>query len=495
MTERRSETPSLYPAVLAAAFCALLAPAAAAQTLPQHLSAMAAALFAELEPELKQADPNDSRGWATRKAYETLLAQRIERWSTEGFPEFSALPELAAALELDPAAPQDREKLADFMAETVELGSEQAFRNFAEREGRSLGNDAAVQQYMEPIDTALAKGWDGLEREAALTSPDGREVLFDWTPEKNLFAIEVADPGDAFRAESLTRMAAEMQPDFTGDSETVPFELTPAKDAIQALDSEDLALARANVFGEWVDQHGKLWVIEPEEGAAPRSAPEPTEEPASVAILREIAEKQSRLGALQGGEAVFVWENGETGEREEQTRFKRLSDPWVYLGEEAPGGAEAAEERARLEEEIAALQSQLESAVLTQGAPALPEPDAESGVRGLRVTTQRHTDDSFFTYDQAVLQNGAVKARRTLRSMSDISGLPETVIQQLVSQYHPPEWIEMAISREPDSGEWRIEGSEWRLHVTYSGDDYRVKSIHTPYPKPLILRREGQKAP
>lgn len=495
MTLRRCDSRGLRTAAAAALLCMFFPAGAQAQSLPQHLSAMAAALFAELAPELEQADPDDSHGWATRKAYEALLAQRIDRWSTDGFPEFSTLPELAAALELDPAEPEDREKLARFMAEVAELGSEQAFRNFAAREGIALGNPAAVAQSLQPIDQALTAGWEGLEREARLTSPDGREVLLDWTPERNLFAIEVADPGTDYRAESLTRLSGELAPDFQAEGDGLSYALAPAQEAIRALDSQDLAEARGNIFGEWTDQHGKLWVIEPAEGAAEPTEAEPLPEPESVRILREIADKQSRLEAQQGGTPVFVWENPETGEREEQARFKRLSDPWVYLGEEAPGAAEAAEERARLEEEIAALKQQLDSAVLTATAPALPAPDPETGVRGLRVTTQRHTDSSFFTYDEAVLQNGTVKARRTLRNLADISGLPEQVIAQLVTEYHPPEWIEMTIARDRDSGEWRLEGSEYRLHVTYSGDSLEVASIHTPYAKPLTLAREGQKAP
>lgn len=486
-----------YRAAVFAAFIGVSLPAAAAaQALPQHLSAMAAALFSQIEPQLQAADPDDSHGWATRKAYETLRAQRIERWSTEGFPEFSALPELAAALELDAADPADQEKLSAFMAEAAEHGSEQAFRNFAESEGRELGNQAAVEQFMQPIDAALAKGWEGLEREARFDAPNGSEVLFDWTPEQNLFAIEVADPGSEYRAESLTRLAATLAPQFAADGSAVAYELAPAAEAIRALDAQDLALARGSLFGEWTDQHGNQWIIEPAAGAAEQPEEAALPEPDSVRILREIAAKQAELGALQGGgDKVFVWENSETGAREEQTRFKRLTDPWVYIGEDAPGGAEAAERRAALEAEIAALNQQLQSMVMRDSPPPLPEPDAASGVTALRVTTQRSNDGSYVTFDEAVLDQGTIRARRTLRQMNDISGLPEEVISQLVTQYSPPEWIELSLDRERNSGMWSLQGLEWRLHVTYSGDDLQVKSIHTPYSKPLTLARQGNKAP
>ncbi len=342
-----------------------------------------------------------------------------------------------------------------------------------------------------PVDAA----WPGREGWSARRGTTRREVLFDWMPERNLFAIEVADPGSEHRAESLTRLTGDLTPQFASEGSTVAYDLAPAQQAISALDAQDLALARSSVFGEWRDQGGYLWIIEPAAGApeAPKTAPLP--EPESVRILRELAEKQSQLAALSGGEKVFVWENPETGEREEQSRFKRLADPWVYLGEESPGGAEAAERRGVLEAEIAALNQSLESMVMRETAPPLPKPEAETGVEAIRVTTQRNTDDSFFTYDEAVLQNGTVKAKRTLRSAADISGLPEAVIQQAIAEYHPPEWIVVSIARDRDSGEWLLKGSWWRMHVTYDGMDYEISSIHTPYDKPLNLRRDGQKAP
>ena len=67
------------------------------------------------------------------------------------------------------------------------------------------------------------------------------------------------------------------------------------------------------------------------------------------------------------------------------------------------------------------------------------------------------------------------------------------MIDQLVSEWSPPEWIEFEVSM---SGEMRISGNRWRLNVTYDGESYRILNIHTPYARRYSLtRNDRRKAP
>jgi hypothetical protein len=97
--------------------------------------------------------------------------------------------------------------------------------------------------------------------------------------------------------------------------------------------------------------------------------------------------------------------------------------------------------------------------------------------------------------DEARLAGDKITGNRTLTQMNDISGLPETVISQLVNEWNPPEWVEFTVAPAGD-GELQISGNRFRLHVTYGADDQRVSSIHTPYTRPRTLTRDNRrKAP
>jgi hypothetical protein len=103
-----------------------------------------------------------------------------------------------------------------------------------------------------------------------------------------------------------------------------------------------------------------------------------------------------------------------------------------------------------------------------------------------------------FTYRRAYFDGFRITADRTLTNQGDIWDLPEDVIQQLLSAWAPPEWIELEALPDAESSSVRLEGLLWRLHVTYSPPFMgmganEVKSIHTPYSKPLALTQPGVK--
>ena len=77
--------------------------------------------------------------------------------------------------------------------------------------------------------------------------------------------------------------------------------------------------------------------------------------------------------------------------------------------------------------------------------------------------------------------------------MKDLSGLPQKVTRQLIASWSPPEWVELEVQVEVETRQVYMTGLRWRMHVTYSGDDYRVKRIHTPYSRNRRLERAAVK--
>ena len=63
----------------------------------------------------------------------------------------------------------------------------------------------------------------------------------------------------------------------------------------------------------------------------------------------------------------------------------------------------------------------------------------------LTITVTRGEDGSQYSYRNAYLDGLTIKADRTLTSEKDITGLPGSIISQLISSWSPPEWIELEI--------------------------------------------------
>jgi hypothetical protein len=67
--------------------------------------------------------------------------------------------------------------------------------------------------------------------------------------------------------------------------------------------------------------------------------------------------------------------------------------------------------------------------------------------------------------------------------------LPMPVKEELARSWLPQWRIDLTLIRDTLSGQDRLVGKSFARLVTYSGDTYKVKSVHDEYAKPLILTR------
>jgi hypothetical protein len=484
--------------------CAFMLTGAAVQPVradrvPSHLAGMAASLYKAADAEFNKADPEESHGWAALRARRALRENDVHRWGATPPPQWNGRTEIVKLLELDAADPRQAKALQDFMVRAQSEGVEAAFLELLETLERPVPDAKPLATLVTKVEEALSAGFGDLARSHLIETDGGPDIALRWQPEQGRFRIDVEEPGSEFVAPFRTRLEGQLEPvppEETGDAEAaaapVAYELKPAPAPIQTLDAEDLREIRISVFGEWYDQEGTRWMIAPlggenENDAEERPAPNPR-----AALLDRIAAAEAELVELRGN-TVFVWENPETGEREEQKRFRRKTEPWEYLGEQT-GGEGSAERVSELEQEISKLNDELTSGPRVQPAPDLQEPTDDGRVQAIRVAYTRE-DGSMAVMEQARLAGNRITGNRTLDDLRDINGLPDTVISQLVNEWSPPEWIELEASV-ADDGTTQIRGTRWRLHVTYSGDSYRIKRIHTPYPRPHNLNRDSRrKAP
>lgn len=275
--------------------------------------------------------------------------------------------------------------------------------------------------------------------------------------------------------------------------------------------------------GAWTDEEGDHWTIDasvPIEVEAPPDAPaasapsaaaqtadgpdEAAEPPEARRLRGEIEALEAELAELEKAPPVrsYLWHNPQSGETVRQERFARLTEPWAYLGEVDPR-----ERTGELAARLAALKSDLEA----HRAASAPPPAEESSPRGeeepptsfpgleqppgfqsppqgeVIYVTLTETQRSGFsvTYPLGYWDGETFWAKRTLKDMRDIKNLPQEVIRQLITNWSPPEWIDL--HPEWQNGELVLTGNWWRYHVTRNAFTNEVLSIQTPYRKPTIL--------
>lgn len=496
--------------IVSALSVSTLTGSALAQKVPPHIASMAATLFDEVSATMTAADPDTSRGWATIRSHRALVDMGIERWRKGTPPGWAGRASLIDTLGIDPNLPNHAKAFDRFLHRIAKLGLQPALEELYDALGRSFPDGPRRQTLLKNVQLALQQGFEDLDRQHVTKLDTGAEVKMHWEPQSNRFSIEVHQPGDDNVAPYSTSLRGEITPsrnpdqeetsgtENTGagtateepvDDQATDLHLVAAEVPVQSLDDQDLSQLKASVFGVWLDEGGVRWYITPASGDVEEESDNPRVPNPRAQMLDRIAEIESQLAGSSASK-VFVWVNLETGEREEQKKFRRKKDPWDYQGEHETAGLD---NKSELEAELAELKSNLSRVSQMGTAPDLPQETSDGRVQSIKVSYERE-DGSLAEMDEARLQGNRITGRRTLRDERDITDLPQRVISQLASQWHPPEWIELSASVD-DDGNTRLAGTRFRLHVTYDGYSHLVKRVHTSYAKAKQLnhndRRKG----
>ena len=194
-----------------------------------------------------------------------------------------------------------------------------------------------------------------------------------------------------------------------------------------------------------------------------------------------IAELERQIKQINS-DKVFRWTNLKTGEVVLQDRVKQLKEPFEY-DREVLRHPEDEAEITRLTEEL----KKIRTPAVEFDPIGINESLANGRALSLNVRVTRK-DGYSFTYDEATLFNERIKTSRTMRSLKDSPRVPEQVMRQAIDYFFPPEWVELDLKFEAETGEGYLSGQIWRMHVTHT--NLRIDSIHTPWSRPLRLERD-----
>ncbi len=487
-----------------AVICLAAAAAPVRAEVPPHLASMARMLVTQSAGVFAAVDPDTPEGWAETTLEQTIRSAGVQRWSARNLPEWTGQEALNKALAADSETPVDAAALVTAARKT---GLRQAVADYLDDSGQEVPPDSALARVTADVGAALVSGYQDLARSYVLEGTEGPDLELDWTPEAGLFRLQIAPPGDAYTEPFLTALSGSVLPAVEGSEDLITgtvaegdqpqdgraataLMLLPLPDPLKTLDAEDLREIRRSVFGEWAADDGAIWYIHPT--GSRTSEPDTDETPQenkTASALQRLNAALAELESLQGDKR-YVWVNTETGERDEQEKFRRKKDPWDYAGEEL-SGAGTPDEINALTAEISRLKATLEQRGEVQQPPELDEPTADGRVVALDLSYTR-TDGSLARFNQARLAGNSLTGTRTLREAADITDLPATVVSQLISGWSPPEWVEFELEVD-ETGNLYVTGSVFRLHVTYNADTRVVSSIHTAYARPVRLTRDPDK--
>ncbi len=473
---------------LVAAFVLLLFTPAGpvrAEGVPQHLASMAKALYAGVKGELNKTTGDPQQDAIRRRARQILKDAGLRYWAQEQVRQKGAAAAVAGALEMDISKPDQRARLHAILTESDRGKQIDKLRQWAKDAGKPT-EGPQFEELRTGFDKARGDAAKDMARNHGLTVGDNDDRLeLNWDPVNNRFEIRIKaretseGAGDGFDLQ----LNGDVTSAATAEGDDTTLTVRPSHSVMSVLTDGEIRRLQGTILGKWRDGDGSVWEISSSSGG-PRPK-EPAARPAD-----QIAKLKRETKRIRS-DKIYEWKNTETGDVVQQDKFKRLKEPFEYLGEKFRQ-PDAKEEIARLQKRIKEIRAAGKPLPVVASDPVRMNEMRASGKAqslNIRVTD---TDGYSWTYDTATLAGRRITARRTLRDMRDITDLPEMVARPLIASWSPPEWIELNLKLDVQTKSVHITGSRWRMHVTYSGDDYSVGSIHTPYARALTLTRDDK---
>jgi len=472
-------------------FLVVFAPLPAmAERIPPHMAKMAARLYQGLSGEATDNQLLPERGKVRDEALETLRKMKIQQWSTKPVKIKHAATGIAKKLGLDPRKSADHARLKAFMETRGRHDTTAALNKFMTTAKRKL-SATKMKRLTAEIDAAFGKNFASLETDYTEKTIDGRTVQMKWNPNTDRFFIKISGDGTGGFEEFVTIFAGDVETKLSDNGEDLDLDITSSNGPPRALTATDIEALRATILGEWQTEDDTVYRISASD-----------ERSGDIRPPREFFDKQidkikDKVKSIKETK-IFKWLNPETGQFVRQETFRRLKDPFEYLGD----GYALDDGEARikaLETEISALEFERDGGNLALKDKYDPAGFKKlSGAQGARAISikVRRSDGYTYSYDEAVFDGRRISAKRTFTTLRDVDNLrlPNEVRRQIIKSWAPPGWLQMDASIDIQTGTIVLNGATWTLHVTYSsslGGSPKVESIQTPYSNPLFLRRDG----
>ena len=449
-----------------------------AQAIPQPLSALAAELLSEVRREFTSSAMDADQAAIAAGAEAMLRREGLFRWARRDVSDTAILSRFAEELGAGAITDKNRNALRQLLsadpANLVEL--RRAATAYLLTRSEDKPSERAIVDTMLAAVRARMHALSPLAGTYRIAGKSGF-IEIEHAPDRGRLQVTIVDSTEATEP-TVTVIEGRVTPEFNDDGQS-RLTVDPMHEAVQPKTPAELGNWYDRVLGEWHGSDGNMYKIEGLSGASPQSD-NPATEPPRESLNRQIAEKASEASALRN-QKTFHWENPDTGEHVSQTKFKRLPEPFKYLGEILA----APDELARLEEEIKALEGK--AATTRDTTPEVIAPAFRDTPSAQPLTIRVVHPDGYERSYTGQFSVGRVEGRTRITDVRDMKNLPIQVREQIASEWQPEQWIELTAVEIDRTGAFHLQGLWWSWNTTYDGESYKVERIHTPYSEPLLL--------
>lgn len=471
-----------------------------AEQLPKHLAAFGSDLNRKLATQINTYSGSKEEKAALEEAKRLLKKAGVPQWSAQNIRIDKGAEALAEPLGLDLSDAKQWAKLNSIITKSdsdqrnklIDTLTANAKANTKET-NEEKKQQTAVNDKRSNFDRTQTTLLENFSRRYGVKIGAYGKLQLTWNPDGQTIRMTINGriKEDDPKSEFMVTMLGHVTPELMAKGNHIRFVVSADKPGLSILPPEQLQEIRASIFGQWVTGN-ELWVISKRTGTVTRE--EMRNEDRNQAA-NDASNAKEEIQKIKQNK-VYTWKNKD-GEIIRQKKFKKLDDSYHYEGE-AYADSNAEKRIVELEKKAAQAARQQQTKPVDQTDPLgrrYNPTDDEAQPLNIGVT---YENGYSFEYRTSAFDGQRITADRTLYERSDITDLPMDVIDALIASWSPPEWIELSVVPDPETGEITLEGVRWRMHVTYSYGAFgmgplKIKSIHTPYTKPLILTRKGMK--
>lgn len=344
-----------------------------AESVPPHFVSMTKELLLAVRDDFTAAIGTDEQAQRLQRIYRILRREGLYNWRVTPFTRDGFVPKMAAVFGLSQIGSAGIEKFMKFLETQTGGRADAAIDELYTALGRARPTGAARKRIVDGWTALWTKTWAGVALAHEIEASRGPQTIsLTWDMARARFTIRVIDDSDASTKEMQTTINGVIRLEIDQQAQNLIVSVKPAQIAITSGKRETQSAAGQPaqprvgppVKGseEKGEDNGKASGKGDVKGNGKGSTKGESSPENRPGKQEQIDAKRQQLEEIKS-DKVYVWENTKTGEKIRQKRFRKLKEPFEYLGEDYadPGGTE---EINRIEREIAALES---------GSPPPPE--------------------------------------------------------------------------------------------------------------------------
>jgi len=463
----------------------LISISAYAELVPPNLTAMAKDLYLQNVSKLTQATGDPEQDEILKRTQKILKKAGVRYWKAEPVRQQGIVNNTATVIGADLNKPEHWARLNDLLAESKRELQVTKLEKWLRDTGKSVDDDS-FKLMLANFDKARNISPEQLPHSHSMAIEESGLLNFNWDSTNNEFELQVIGhetvkgKNDGFdlrlNSKVISSLATEGDDSFLSiDKQAMTFDILS--------DKERQELKKINIKGKWQEDDGTVWEI---------TGTDATIEYNNTVVdsNKEILQLKQKIKDMEN-QKHYIWENINTGERIKQTKFKRLDERFDYLGE-ALVDENGDKEIKRMKNKVNSLANN-QLPVDSYDPNFIQSSGNKEGAESIDVKVTFSNGYSY-RYEQAMISQGVIRAKRTLKDMRDITELPKSIVSQLISSWSPPEWIELEAAVNSDNSQVYLRGKRWRLHVSWSPLYDEISSIHSPYSRKLNISKPGIKS-